>query len=207
MTSQGFLKGHQWQPRDIAAVCYDEGFTDAVELVTAVAINLAESQGYDHAYNDNFDASGKLLSRDVGIMEINIPASQVGTAKELELYDVPTCIGRGRVLFEARGFQPWASFNSTIYLHDTYLKRAAKGVGNFLGETLLARAVAAHADGTPYEHTLTNPVLDYEYRTVGLLGSIAQALAQISKAQHDRSLAEVSTAVATLKNGRLIAKN
>lgn len=138
----GFLLGVQMQPRKIAALVHSTGITDANELVTAVAVCLSESQGFDRAYNDNVDATGKVLSRDVGLFQINIPASKIGTQTEFDLYDRQKNVEAAVNLWINRGFQPWAAFNSNVYLHDTYLQRASLGVMNYLAEQLVLQARA-----------------------------------------------------------------
>ncbi len=183
----GELRGTQIQARDIASECYAAGWTDALNLVTMVAVILSESQGYDRAVNDNLDEAGNVKSRDCGIAQINIPASKVGTAEEERLYDWHYNIARARMLYETatnntggiRGFQPWAAFNAEVYLRDTYIKRAARGVGNFLGEELLARTPTDTLnDGQPYVHSLTSPILDYQYRLVGTLAALTTVIAR-----------------------------
>jgi hypothetical protein len=140
----GFLLGVQMQPRKIAQLAYGAGITDFYEIARATSIALAESQGYTRAYNDNFDANGKLLSRDVGLYEINIPASQVGTSVEEALYDPANNVAAMKRLYDARGWQPWVAYTSRVYLHDTYTRRAALGLMNMEAEMLVR---AARADG------------------------------------------------------------
>jgi len=173
--SQGYLMGSQIQPREIAAACYDEGWTDAYNLVTMVAVILSESQGFDKAYNDNMNDEGEVTSRDVGLCQINIPASKIGTQAEEDLYDWKYNISRARDLYttktntdgDIRGFTPWYGYLLEVYLRDTYVKRATAGVGNFLAEKLFQLPTDT-LSGEPYEHSLVVPVLDYRYRIVGM---------------------------------------
>lgn len=165
----GELHGLQWQPRDLAKLFYDHGWRDAVVLCQAVQVCLAESQGYDRAFNDNLDSAGQVLSRDVGLLQINVPASAIGTARETDLYDPVRNAEAARTLFESRGWQPWAAWNSKICFRDTYVKRAVRGVGNFLGE----RSIAEAADPNAQPRELTNPVLDYTYRLATLKGELS----------------------------------
>jgi hypothetical protein len=136
----GELLGVQMQARKIAKLAYDVGITDAHELVIAVAVCLAESQGFDRAYNDNIDAEGNVLSRDVGLWEINIPASKIGTQAEEDLYDRENNAAAMYALYKNRMWQPWAAYNSDVYLHDTYIRRAALAVQNYLAEQLVVMA-------------------------------------------------------------------
>jgi hypothetical protein len=139
----GELRGTQIQPRAIAALAYTAGIHDAHRLAEAVAIAIAESQGYSRAFNDNLDAAGNVTSRDCGVWQINIPASQIGTAAEESLYDPARNAAAMYRLFAARGWQPWVSYNTKVYLHDTYLRRATLGVMNHLAEGLVAEAKQA----------------------------------------------------------------
>jgi hypothetical protein len=169
----GELKGHQYQPREIAEFAYGAGWKDAYKLVTTVAVCLAESQGFARAYNDNVK-DGVVISRDVGLWEINIPADRVGTSVEENLYDPESNANAAYDLWKRRGFQPWVAFNSGVYRHDSYIGRAAMGVGNFLGDKLLREPVPDHADGTPYEHHFTTPILNFQHRLVGCLAHLQQ---------------------------------
>ena len=170
----GELKGLQWQARDLAKLLYDGGWKEPVNLVTMLAVLLSESQGYQGAVNDNLDAAGAIKSRDCGLLQINIPASKIGTDEEQRLFDDPEYnVARGRALYTTktatgiRGFQPWYGYTKHVYLRDTYVKRASRGVGNFLAAQLLERTPTDILnDGQPYVHKLTNPVLDYQYRVV-----------------------------------------
>lgn len=139
----GELLGVAVQPRKLAELAYDVGITDALELVVAVAICLAESQGYDRAYNDNLDPAGNVASRDVGLWEINIPASKIGTQIEEDLYDRQNNAAAMFALYKNRRWQPWAAYNSNVFLHDSYVRRASLGVMNFLAEKLVLAAQAA----------------------------------------------------------------
>jgi hypothetical protein len=173
--SKGFLEGTQIQPRYIAEECYKLGWTDADKLVTMVATILSESQGFDRAYNDNMNDAGEVTSRDVGIGQINIPASKIGTSEEEQLYDWKYNLSRCRALYltkvntagDIRGFQPWYGWVLKVYLRDTYVKKATAGVGNFLAERLFARETDT-LSGQSYEHSLQIPLLDYRYRLVGM---------------------------------------
>lgn len=142
MTARGFLAGTQVQPRTLAKLAYETGsrWQDAQTLVEAVSICLAESQGYDRARNDNVGTGDEVTSRDVGIFQINIPARYIGTPVEEDLYDVKANAKAAYDLYVDRGWQPWVAFNTGIYLDDSYLRRAALGVMNFLAETLVIEA-------------------------------------------------------------------
>lgn len=194
-TSQGGkLLGVQMQPRDIAAGLYAAGFRDAQALADAVKVCLSESQGYTRAFNDNTNAAGQVTTRDVGLMEINIPAEQIGTPLEEALYDPATNFSRAFILWKHRRFEPWVAWISDVYLRDTYVKRAARGVGNWFAQTDLARVPTDTLGGAPYLHTLTSPVLDYEYRVVGMNNALLE-IARLGK-KHPVSVPAIETAAA-----------
>ncbi len=127
----GVLAGKQLQPRELVSLTYDAGWKESHNLVTAVAVCLAESQGYTRASNDNLDADKNVVSRDCGIYQINIPAAEIGTSKEEALYDPAFNVGVARNLFLARGFEPWVAFQSGVYKQPYYCTRAALGVMNW----------------------------------------------------------------------------
>lgn len=82
-SGKGVIAGKVLMPRDIAAECHRHW--QNYELTKAVAVSLAESTGALGAYHDNFNDAQKLASRDCGLFQINILASQIGTAREDEL--------------------------------------------------------------------------------------------------------------------------
>ena len=133
--TQGYLKGKQWQPRQIAEFAVQAGFTLADELFMSVAVCLAESQGYDHAYNDNLAADGTVKSRDCGMMQINIPASSIGTNVENDLYDPTQNFARAHAIYKEGTWSRWASVTSEVYLHSYYSGRSCLGVMNWGAES------------------------------------------------------------------------
>lgn len=135
----GVLAGRRLQPRKVAAYAHDAGFRDK-DLFISIAVAGSESWLFTKAYNDNLDDQGKKKSRDVGIWEINIPASQIGTQAEEDLYDPKINAQRAFALWKTRGWQPWVAFNTGVYLHDTYLSWALLGVSNYFGEQFVAAA-------------------------------------------------------------------
>ncbi len=135
----GVLAGPRFHARTIARLAHEQGWRD-LNLVICVAVCLAESEGYTRAYNDNI-RNGEIHSRDVGLMQINIPASQVGTDAETRLYDPEYNMERARDMFVARHWQPWVAYNSGRALDPDaqwkYAHRAVKGVANFYAYNLL----------------------------------------------------------------------
>lgn len=154
----GHLVGPIWDAQRIAQFAYAAGWTNAEDLVTAVAVCLAECDGFINSYNDNTDETGKIiLSRDVGMWEINIPASEIGTAQEKLLYDPKTNAEAAYDLWKKRGWEPWVSYTTGIVFDDRYVITALIGVLNFLAtfavqaqEKLPARAA---------NHELKSPLI------------------------------------------------
>jgi hypothetical protein len=73
-------------PRVIAQAVHEETPLRNFELTKAVAVALGESAGYLGAWHDNLAADGvTVVSRDCGLYQINIPASEIGTAVEDQL--------------------------------------------------------------------------------------------------------------------------
>lgn len=171
----GKLLGPQMQPRDIAAGLHAAGFVIVKDLSDGCKVCLSESQGYERAYNDNLNAEGVVTSRDVGLMEINIPAVDIGTPVEEALYDPATNFARAFHLFSNRGWEPWVGYTSNVYLRDTYLKRANRGLANWLASLDLAKTPTDTLSGSPYVHNLTNPVFDFEYRVQGMNEALTAA--------------------------------
>ena len=191
----GELKGHQWQPRELAAWNYDAGWQDAEQLVVSVMVELAESQGYDHAVNVNPDGSV-----DRGLWQLN--SIHKGITDEIA-YDPKRATTAAFNLYVARGgFGDWAAYTSGVYLHDSYIGRACVGVANCLGERFLAVPVPDHLDGTPYEHKFTTPLANFQHRLAGCLmhsnrGSTTlgwQAAAKSKVAEVQGELAKARTA-------------
>ncbi len=137
MPTKGEVRGPQLQPREAVALTYAAGWQEPIHLHQAVSIWGAESLWSVRSFNDNLDADGQdVLSRDVGLCQINIPAEQIGTAAEERLYDPATCLAAARKLYEARGWQPWVAFNTGVYKHAVYSAQASLGVMNWLLEEM-----------------------------------------------------------------------
>lgn len=140
----GFLIPPRLQPRPLAQLAEQcPAWRTPDTLTRAVAIALAESQGYVNAYNDNLDTNGNVVSRDVGLWQINIPASEIGTQTEKNLYVPANNLAAACQLYQQRGFEPWVAYTTGVYLHDTYIQRALLGVANLEAAQLVADARAA----------------------------------------------------------------
>lgn len=138
----GVLAGVRLGPRVIAKLAHDAGFRDD-SLFMAVAICAGESDFYTKARNDNLGPDGTVVSRDVGLWQINIPAAQIGTQAETSLYDPATNASAAFSLWQRRGWEPWVAFTSNAYLNDTYIGWAMLGVMNRWGEIAHTAATAA----------------------------------------------------------------
>lgn len=192
--AQGELKGHQWQPRELAAANYAAGFEDAETLVVATAVELAESQGYSRAQNTNPDGSV-----DRGPWQLNSIHKDISDACA---YDLTCSTSKAFSLWAARrsSFGDWAAYNSGVYLRDSYLGRAVVGVANMLADRLLQVPVPPHADGTPYVHAFTTPLASYQFRVVQ--GLIANQKAAKTLGWGAKSAAVVSATQTALAPGR-----
>jgi len=177
----GSLIGPQWQPRDLCGLMVDAGWTAADDLFLGVAICLSESQGYQRAYNLNKDADGNVLSKDCGLWQINIPATKIGTDEEARLFDDPAYnTERAKQLFDVRHWTPWYGYTLNVYTRDTYLRRAARGVGNYFAAFMLDLPTdILDPSGDPYEHSLTTPVLHYQHSVETLDGAASQAIVKL----------------------------
>lgn len=163
----GQLLGHQLQPREIARLAYNAGWVDAYELAVAVAVCLAESQGYERAINENPDGS-----RDRGIWQLNTVHKDI--TDEIA-YDPEQATAWAFKLWSAKGnFSDWAAYKSGVYLHDSYVGRAVVGVANFLGDDILALPVPDW-NGAPYVHRFKTPIADFWFRVAEQLAYNEQA--------------------------------
>jgi hypothetical protein len=194
----GELKGHQLQPREIAALAYEAGWEDAIVLTVAVSVCLAESQGYDHAINVNPDGS-----QDRGIYQLN--SIHKAITDEIA-YDPKKATAEAFKLWVARDsdFSDWAAYTSGVYLHDSYLGRATRGVGNFIADELLQWPVPNRADGTAYEHRFTSPVLSFQHQTAGAIHWLETGKKHLGYGTKSKDV--VQLAQKDMSNGLIAAK-
>lgn len=146
-----------------------------------------------------------VTSRDVGLMQINIRAEDAGTSVEESLYDIHVNIAAAYQLFARRGFQPWYGYTLGVYLRDTYQKIALRGLGNWLFKAALVKPTDT-LGGTPYQHKLAHPLLDYEYRLLGMVAVNQKAKSDLYAAITRRDWALVTRVRADLANSLLIPK-
>ncbi len=151
--AHGELVGPAWQPKDAAGLVDQAGWNGNRELVEALSVMGAESWFHQRAYNDNISATtGKVLSRDCGLFQINIPASKIGSDEERSLFDDPAYNAfRAYGLYMTRSWQPWVAWNTGIAMSQEwwrwsgaaqdfnptgrYLYRAMHGVRTYLATT------------------------------------------------------------------------
>jgi Lysozyme like domain len=107
----------------IAQYAINAGWTQP-DLTTAVAIALAESSGNPSAVGDQNLAPSNGPS--YGLWQINVGAHPEYAGDNL--FDPQTNANDAYELYEASGFSPWASYNSSKYLQ--YLTQAQVGVQN-----------------------------------------------------------------------------
>lgn len=135
--------GDRLEPYEIAELLHNVGFRD-LDLVEMVATVLGESGGYTAAYNDNRDNSGRVISRDVGLGQINIPRRHIGTRREKNLQNPIKNVKAIKRLFDTREtltkrrrFNPWYAFT--------------KGWATFPHWWVFRSADVAKAQGLPRE--------------------------------------------------------
>jgi len=131
-------KGRLLLPREIARICYKAGWIDALRLVDAVAVVLAESNGYakrrgpEHIVNGVLTYGNTDGSYDRGMWQINTVHKDISDAAT---DDPVKATAYARKLYLDRGFRPWAAYTSGRYKNERTFVYAIDGVRNFLAET------------------------------------------------------------------------
>lgn len=166
---------HGWRDKNLiiaVAVCLSESdgyvnaFNDNLVLLSTTKVDqvVANPELYYHmtvldpvqgtvrledgTVEDHPPESEVISSRDVGLWEINLPASAIGTPREAGLYDPDANAQAARNLFENRGWDPWVGYTSGVALNPSWWKwsetrqawvspgrrlhKAIKGVANFM---------------------------------------------------------------------------
>ena len=146
----GVLEGPTLQAWKVSEICEQAGW-HGDNLEASVATFLSESNGSVGAYNDNLDASGNVTSRDCGIPQINIPASQIGSDYETKLRTDPVfAIKEARKKWLAwggdkgtqagfkQGWNHWVGYSSGVAMDPAaagyYIWRALRGIANHRGD-------------------------------------------------------------------------
>jgi len=129
------LAGEQLKPRQVALLLWDEGWVNAENLMTMVAVTYAESNHFTKAWNHNPPTKDfPNGTTDWGYLQLN-DSGKTGTALEefkKMAFDPKEATHFARKMYEDRWFQPWAAYNSKAWEHFIYL--ASKGVANMLNE-------------------------------------------------------------------------
>ena len=148
----GALYGQAYEPRYLAKVFYEAGWQDAETLMVALCVYLAESQGRQYAIHHNINGTF-----DRGPWQLN--SIHKGATDEVA-YDLVKATAFAFDLYvEAdSSFKDWKAYLTQVYLHDSYVGRAARGVGNYLADEMLK------VDVPGYKHAFETPILDYRFR-------------------------------------------
>jgi hypothetical protein len=122
-------------PRDAARLLYDNGWLNVENLCKMLCTVFAESSLWSHAWHYNDPKDGGDGSTDWGIFQLNdgnhggkspvsgpdgLPRPIAGGVKTLaavEAFAKVACdpeqaVLKARALYDDRGFQPWAAYNS-----------------------------------------------------------------------------------------------
>ena len=115
--------GRHWKAREIAEECYLAGWTDVEKLWTAVAVCIAESNGYEKRRNHNPEIrdpeTGELLrpaSVDRGAWMINDLAFPNVSDAQADNFRTATRIARSIYVGRGGRFSAWAAFTNGQYL-------------------------------------------------------------------------------------------
>lgn len=128
-------RGKHFQPREIAALCYEMGWTDAQKLLEAVSVCIAESNGYEkrrgpvHADGSVGNPDGSV---DRGLWAINDKAHPSITDAMADDARQATAIARQIYKDRSYTFRAWASFTNGQYKGSRAMGYAFDGVANFL---------------------------------------------------------------------------
>lgn len=122
----GKLDGHYYFPREVAAFAYDAGFR-LNRLIMATTIALAESNGYDRAHHDYYNAAGEIVYSDRGMWQLH---SYWHREVSDECAYNPACAAKEvfRITKGGTEWGQWSSFTSDVYKN--YRLKATKGVVN-----------------------------------------------------------------------------
>jgi Lysozyme like domain len=192
----GALLGKQWEPRALARLIYEEGWNDAFELLTSLQVCLAESQGYDHAIHVNLNGT-----QDRGVWQLNSIHAEI--TDEIAYDPVQATVYAFRLFAARKGWEDWAAYTTGVFLHDSYVGRAARGMANYLGEETLAIPVPDWAD-KPYVHKFKTPMLAFQHQVAGADEHLSAARTTLGfqaapKAKVDATQLEIAAAKTALK--------
>jgi len=109
------LSGGNLGASDIAIYAANAGFSGA-DLITAIAVALAESSGNPNAYNPEKAAGAPVNKGSYGLWQIYLNAHP--EYANVNLYDPQTNANAAYAIYSARGgnFGAWSTFVSGAYL-------------------------------------------------------------------------------------------
>lgn len=111
-------------PAQIAVYAQNAGFSGA-DLITAVAVALAESSGVPNTYNPETAAGAPDGYGSYGLWQIYLNAHPEYANENL--YDPQTNANAAYAIYSAAGgFSPWSTFSSGAY--ETYLAQAQAAI-------------------------------------------------------------------------------
>lgn len=121
------LEGQQLKPREVALLLWNAGWKDADNLMTMVAVAMAESALFTEAWNLNTNGS-----HDWGLYQLNDGGK---TGVELEkfqamAFDPVKATAWAREMYVSRKFQPWVAYANKSW--EKYIIQATTGVANML---------------------------------------------------------------------------
>lgn len=118
------LEGHRLDPWEIARLCHDAGWRDE-NLVTAVALALAESAGYVRAWNQNDNGS-----TDRGIWQINSLWVDAGLITVDDCFNPAAATAFAYGIYKGRRyrFTAWSAFTNESY--KKFQREGTRGMAN-----------------------------------------------------------------------------
>lgn len=125
--------GKHFQPRELAKLCYEAGWTDAQRLLEAVSIIIAESNGYEKRRGP-VQPDGTIGnpdgSVDRGLWQINSKAHP--DISDADCDDAVKATAHARKMYLANRWGSWSSFANLQYRGPKAMGYAFDGVANFL---------------------------------------------------------------------------
>lgn len=132
-------KGPHLQTRYIAGLCFEAGWKYADKLLIAVAVCLAEGNGYVEAVHVNddavLDADGNVItpaSTDYGLWQINDRYHPDVT--QAQAFDPVFATAYAYQMYKKKSytFTPWYAYTNGAWKGDRALGYAYDGVANYL---------------------------------------------------------------------------
>lgn len=153
----------QLSAADIASFAAGAGF-QGPDLITAVAIALAESSGNPNAIGDQSLAPANGPS--IGLWQINIGSQAHPELAGANLQDPATNAAAAYGIYSASGFRPWTTYGSGKYLLS--VSQAQNGVLAIAAPG----AITSSADGSTPEIIPPNSMPAPAWIAIGILALI-----------------------------------